>query len=68
MDEAREKYKDVPGSEAVMNWYQFILAGPADPQYKEYKDIDLGRRLMPSAKTFDEWVQENKETLAAELQ
>ncbi|XP_022110610.1 nmrA-like family domain-containing protein 1 [Acanthaster planci] len=67
LDQTREKYKHRAGIEDLVNWYKFILAGPADPQYEEYKDIELGRKLMPSAKSFDEWIRENKEALAAAL-
>ncbi|XP_038045315.1 nmrA-like family domain-containing protein 1 [Patiria miniata] len=67
LDQTREKYKAIAGIETLVNWYKFILAGPADPQYEEYKDIELGRRLMPSAKSFDEWIEEHKEVLAAAL-
>ena len=67
MDDLREKYVNHPDIDTLLNWYKFILAGAADPHYDEYKDTEAGRRLIPSAKSFDGWVEENKEAIAAAL-
>ena len=67
LDDLREKYKTHLGIETLANWYKFILAGEAYPGYAKYMDIEESRKLMPSAKTFDEWVEENKEAISAVL-